>query len=146
MQPPLIPRVLLLVAAVVIAVWLAAGLVASDGVKGAGEAVAEAQARPVSAADVEKARDGLERARRLGNDSPPLYAEIGLLVVADRYDEALRVAEQVVRREPESFEGWRAVYGLTLGTDPERAAFARRRALELNPLAARRLPRSSDGS
>ncbi len=56
------------------------------------------------------------------------------------------MAEEVVRREPESFEGWRAVYGLTVGSDPERAAVARRRALELNPLAARRLPRSPDGS
>ena len=78
MQPPVIPRVLLLVAAVATGVWLAAGLVANDGVKRAGEVVAEAQARPVSAADLEKARDGLERARRLGNDSPPLYAEIRL--------------------------------------------------------------------
>ena len=94
-----------------------------------------------------EARDGLERARRLGNDSAPLYAEIGLLIVADRGEEALTVAERVVRREPESFEGWRAVYGLSLGKGPRSGRTSPGgRALELNPLAAQRLPRAADGS
>ncbi len=82
-----------------------------------------------------------------GDDSAPLYAEIGLLIVAGRGEQALAVAEEIVRREPENFEGWRAVYGLEPGNRiPQRAAFARRRALELNPLAERRLPRSAGGS
>ena len=146
MQPPVILRVAMLLTAVAVGVWLVAGLVASDGLKGAGEAVAQAQGRAVTPAEFEDARGGLERARRFGDDSAPLYAEIGLLIVAGRGEEALAVAEEIVRQEPENFEGWRAVYGLSLETDPERAAFARRRALELNPLAERRLPRSAGGS
>jgi hypothetical protein len=146
MRPPVTPRVLLLLVAVAMVAWLAAGLVASDGLQQAGEVVVRAQGRPLSAEELQKGRDGLDRARRLANDSASLNAEIGLLIVAGRREEALRVAEDVVRREPENFEGWRAVYGLTVGSDPERAAVARRRALELNPLAGGRLPRSPDGS
>ena len=60
MRPPVIPRVALLALALAACAWLAAGLVASDGLKGAGEVVAEAQGE---AGVGGSARGGPRRAR-----------------------------------------------------------------------------------
>ncbi|MDQ5833491.1 MAG: hypothetical protein M3550_10620 [Actinomycetota bacterium] len=96
---------------------------------------------PISEESLEDARDGLGRARCFSDDAPLLYAELGLLTVAGRPREAARVARRLSELEPENFDVWRSVYALAAQRDPALAA----RALELNPVAERRLwARESD--
>ena len=125
--------------------WLIASLSASRELNNAGELVQSARTRPISPHQLASAREGLDRARRWGVDDGSLYAEIGLLTVAGRRRAALRVTERLVRLQPERFEAWRSLYGLTVVTDPQTANEARRRALKLNPRAARAVPPVSPG-
>lgn len=142
----LLQRIVLVALAAVVSAWLVASLIASRELDKAGELVAAASSRPISAAELADARGGLERARRWGVDDGSLYAEVGLLIVAGRPRGALRTTERLVRLQPERFEVWRSLYGLTAATDPRRANQARRRALELNPGAAEALPRASNSN
>lgn len=137
----MLQRVLLATAAVVAGAWLVASLSANeqlDRVRDFGIAV---QLRPFTQAELAHARDRLDSARRFNADDRALYAEIGLLILAKRPREAVPVAERLVRLQPQSFEAWRSLYGLTTTSDPARARVARRRAVELNPRAGRALPR-----
>jgi hypothetical protein len=134
-------RLILAVAAVAAGGWMLASLSASrqlDRVTDFGVAV---QVRDFSEAELAEARDRLDSARRFNTDDRSLYAEIGLLILAGRAEQAVPVAERLVRLAPESFEAWRSLYGLTASSDPVRANQARARALELNPYARRTLPR-----
>jgi hypothetical protein len=142
---PLVQRILVAAFAVVTCGWLIASLTASRELEKAGDLAAISRTRPISTEQLARARDGLERARRWGVDDGSLYTEVGLLILAGRTGEARRVTERLVRLQPERFEAWRSLYGLTAKTDPERANEARRQALNLNPRASRALPPVSSG-
>ncbi len=136
----IVQRILLATAAVVAGAWLVASLTANKQLERVTEFGIAVQLRPYSEAELADARDRLESARRFNTDDRALYAEIGLLILAGRTAQAVPVAERLVRLQPESFEAWRSLYGLTAVSDPSRANVARRHAVELNPRVRRTLP------
>jgi hypothetical protein len=143
--PPLVQRILVVAFAAVTCGWLVASLAASRELDQAVDLAAVARTRPIPTDQLARARDGLERARRWGVDDGSLYAEVGLLILAERTREARQVTERLVQLQPERFEAWRSLYGLTAVADPARANEARRQALKLNPRAFRALPPVSSG-
>jgi hypothetical protein len=138
--PGWVQRVALAGFAAFVCAWLVASLIASREIDKANKLARTVLVRPISNADVADVRHGLHEAQRFNADDVPLYTEAALLVVKRRYEEALPVAERLVRQEPENFDGWNIVYGATRHTDFARARLARRRALQLNPLARSTLP------
>lgn len=75
--------------------------------------------------------DRLRAARTLNPDTLPDVRRAFLYQSRDRPDDAARVLEDVLRREPDNLEAWGLLYAFT--KDP-RALEARRR---LDPLGAR---------
>jgi predicted Zn-dependent protease len=60
-------------------------------------------------------------------------ARAGALLQRGRPDDAERVIEDVVGREPDNVEGWVVLHDVVRGRDPARAAEARAAILRLNP-------------
>jgi predicted Zn-dependent protease len=125
-------RATLVVVALVACLWLAAGL---RSARLQAEADKRLPAARVDDALVRHKRDLLDDARRLNPDPRPDISEAQLLLFIHRDREAVRLLEDVVRREPENFEAWRGLAQATLRVDPERSREALRRSQELNPLS-----------
>jgi hypothetical protein len=125
-------RVALAVCALAACVWLFAGLRASrlqeDGERPFGGA-------RIGGAEIEHRRDLLDDASRFNPDPTPEVRDAQLLLVAHRDREAVRVLEDVVRREPENYEAWLALRQAAVRIDPPLSRQATRKALRLNPLA-----------
>jgi cytochrome c-type biogenesis protein CcmH/NrfG len=76
----------------------------------------------------------LRDARLLSVDKEPLMNEGLQLFASGRREDGLAVAERVVADEPENLEGWLSLSYIYAGlNDPQRAAYALRRARALNP-------------
>jgi predicted Zn-dependent protease len=132
-----VARVALVVAALAACLWLFAGLRATRLQADADRRIPAAQ---VDEAEVERKRELLEDARRFNPDPAPEIREAQLLLFIDRDREAVRLLEDVVRREPENYEAWIGLRQAALRVDPELARTATREALRLNPLARRARP------
>lgn len=130
-------RIALAVCALVACVWLFAGLRASrlqeDGERPFGSA-------RIDNAEIEHRRDLLDDASRFNPDPTPEIRDAQLLLVAHRDREAVRVLEDVVKREPENYEAWLALRQAAVRVDPPLSRHATREALRLNPLARRERP------
>ena len=126
-------RATLLVVALVACLWLGVGL---RQARFQAEADKRVPAASVDRALVRHKRDLLDDARWLNPDTRPDISEAQLLLFIHRDREAVRLLEDVVRREPKNFEAWRGLAQATLRVDPERSREAVRRAVELNPLSA----------
>lgn len=127
----MILRAGLLVCALAVCLWLAVGLRATRLQAEADRRVPAAQ---VDRDEVRRKRELLSDARWLNPDTAPLIREAQLLLFVDRDREAIRLLEEVVRREPDNYEAWRGLSQAALRLDPRRAREAVRETDRLNPL------------
>jgi predicted Zn-dependent protease len=95
-----------------------------------GERLAELQ--DPTAAQVDEAKDLLERARLLDPDTRPLLVE-GALLAAQGRDEGRALLERAVEREPDNVLAWSVLASATREADPARSRAARARMRELSP-------------
>ena len=128
----LAPRIALVLAAVAVivplAIWLSATVEQEDARSRLGLAGPRYLER---LADAE--RDLRDVAGRTPSSEPELILGRALLF-GNRAGDAAELLQQVVRREPESFEGW-SLLAIALGrADPAGARAARERARALSPL------------
>jgi hypothetical protein len=114
-------------------VWLVAGLRATRLQADADRRIPAAR---VDDAEVDRKRELLEDARRFNPDPAPELREAQLLLFIDRDREAVRILEDVVRREPENYEAWLGLRQAALQVDPGLARRAASQAIRLNPLVA----------
>lgn len=124
-------RVLLALVALAVIAWMALGLRSTNALQ-AGESVRDEAS--ASAAQLERAREDLSRAREYAPDADALLVEAELLSRAGREGEAVPLLERLVAHEPENVEAWFLLAGATEHTDPERFAEAARRGRALSPL------------
>jgi predicted Zn-dependent protease len=124
-------RVILLACALAACLWLGTGLRATRLQAEADRRVPAAQ---VDREEVRRKRELLHDARRFNPDPAPLIREAQLLLFIHRDREAIRLLEDVVRREPESYEAWSGLSQAALRVDPDRAREAAARTRRLNPL------------
>jgi hypothetical protein len=123
-------RVGLAVLAIVLIAW--SSVLVRDQVIGHA-AVDRIVARPdMSAQAWDDAMDDLRRAELLDPGSDWSLARANYLLLRDE-GEALRVAERMVRREPDNVGAWEIVRRVTLKSDPRRAEQAAREINRLNP-------------
>jgi hypothetical protein len=130
-------RVSLAAAAVLLAAWL--GVLLRDAVvaRSAGDRIVFEH--DLTAAERTRELERLESARLLNPDPHADYLRASLLFVRGRPAESARVAESLVRAEPDSAYAWTHLFRATSQTDPARAAEALRQLRRLNPLGAARL-------
>ena len=126
------PRAALALCAVVVAVLLAVGLRGALLVREARDVIGSDPAA-LSEPGAARALDLLRRAARLTPDSEPEVLEITLLFLRHRDRESARVAERLVRAEPDNVVAWRLVAGLRRRLDPARAPAAEARVRALDP-------------
>jgi cytochrome c-type biogenesis protein CcmH/NrfG len=108
-------RVALAVVALLAAAWLGLGVRAID-------------------LESEGTVSSLRDARLLSADKTPLVKESVALFAADRRDEALATAKELVAAEPDNIEGWLTLSYVYAATDDStRADRALQRAQALNP-------------
>jgi len=127
-------RLLLAAAAIAVCVSVAGAARSEDRCSEAGAAVLRDVTGSAPQGTLQPAlgtlRDGCTESR-------PLVLAAGLLARAGREDEAAPLARLAVRAEPENPGAWAALFAALRRSDPEGAARARARAIELNPMAAR---------
>jgi predicted Zn-dependent protease len=95
-----------------------------------GERLAELQ--DPTAAQVDEAKDLLERARLLDPDTRPLLVE-GRLLTARGDDEGRALLERAVEREPDNVLAWSVLALAMHAVDQARSREARARMRELSP-------------
>ena len=91
----------------------------------------------MSAAQWDHSLDQLRRATFLNPGDDWTVRRAAYLILRDR-DEALRLAEDVVRRQPDFLESWVVIYNATREDDPARAAQAASQIRRLAPTTAGR--------
>jgi hypothetical protein len=130
----LLQRILLAVAALAAAGWLAVSLVGERALEHAIAVSKDRKATPAALAhgvrDAERARD-LRPA-----DNEPDVVRAQLLAAERRAGEALTLFETVTRREPDNVEAWFFVALLSARTDPAQFRRARAQLRRLDPLGA----------
>ena len=126
------PRAAVALCAVVVAVPLAVDLRGVLLVREAREVIGSDPAA-LSETEAARALDLLRRAARLTPDSEPEVLEVTLLFLQHRERESARVAERLVRAEPDNVVAWRLAAGLRKRLDPARAPAADARVRALDP-------------
>ena len=126
------PRAALAVCAVAVAVPLAVALRSVLLLRDA-RGLIGANAGAISGPDAARALSLLRRAGRLTPDSEPEVQEITLLFLRHRERESARVAERLVRAEPDNVVAWRLVVGLRKRLDPAGVRAAEERIRTLDP-------------
>ena len=135
-------RVALAVVALAIVAWLAGNLRSLDQADDAAVALARASATGASPAELSRAGEGFVRARRFGDDTALRIRQARVLVYGRDAPQTLPLLEQAVRDEPENADAWVLLYAATRRADPDRAAQARARAVDLDPRLRAVLERS----
>ena len=138
MHRPLLGRIALVVAAVLVIGWQATGLWSLDRLDD-GKDELKMGGDPAA---LGRARADFRAAGRFRAGTEPLVEEGAGLVLTRRPDQARGPLERAVRAEPENFQAWYLLYAATLRRDPARAREARRRALALNSRPPQLLQRS----
>jgi hypothetical protein len=127
----LLPRAVLVGAALTVGVWLALSWRAVEAEDDAGALIQ--RPGPPSAAEFRVAQEDLRRADRFNPDNGPFLAQGQLLLDAGRRNQAAQVAKLAIEKEPENYQGWLLAY--YAASDPTSSQQALRRATELNPWA-----------
>ena len=83
--------------------------------------------------EAERALDLFERGRRGTPGTQPLLLQAGLLGRIGREREAIALAREAVRREPENSDAWALLAIVSRDSQPRLAAAAGKRVRELNP-------------
>lgn len=137
-SPPVL-RVLLVAVSLLAALWLGSNALALHDADEGEAALYRAKAGGWSPAELDRSRDQFENARRFGPDADVLFREASVLVFLGAPGRAVPLLERAVRAEPQNADAWLFLWAAVRGSDPARAAVARKKALELDPRARRRL-------
>lgn len=129
--PPAV-RLVLLVAALLTAGWLAVSLRDARTQDRADRVITEGRFVPARA---EELKADYDRAGLLNPDIHPLIGEATVDFLAGRSQSATETLEQAVRREPSNIQAWNLLAVTTRRLDPVRSAQARRQARALRPLS-----------
>jgi len=132
-------RAVLTGVALLAAAWLGGNALAREDAREGNDGLARAKARGWSPVELERAHSRYERARRFLPDTDLLVKEGSALVLLGAPQRAAPLLRRAVRAEPENATAWLFLYATLLRGDPAKRAVARRRALELDPAARRRL-------
>jgi predicted Zn-dependent protease len=130
-----VAKVSLVIVALFVVAWLGANLWSTDEAQEGAILVARAKRTGDRPADYERARSDFQRARRFAPDASVLVQEARvLLFVGYPPRRVARIAEDVVRREPDNTEAWVLLYTARTSSGERRAAaLAKARALNLDP-------------
>ena len=140
MRSQLLPRIALIVVALLLVAWLALGLRATRLEAQGRDLLKQAEDGPLERAEVRDGLRALRRARRFNADSDVLLTEARLLALQGRGQEAIDLGRRIVSDEPNNLDGWVLLYLSSAFTaDEEAAQLALRRVDELNPQLADRL-------
>src|SRR4051812_47217413 len=130
---PVFARIALALTAVLALGWL--GVLLRDNLLAVPAAFVIIEPKEPSQARFEAAMDDLRAAEYLNPDRTPRLNQARFLNRRKQYRQALVIANGVAAREPENIAAWAEVFRAASAVDPARAALAKRRILELNPLA-----------
>jgi predicted Zn-dependent protease len=132
-DPGMLPRFLLAVCAVLVIAWV--GVLVRDHYVGESAAHTLLFDTDLSEHEFQHHMDRLRDTRFLNPSSSPELARIEYYLFRGRPRAAARVAESLVREEPENADGWRLLWRATSEVDPARAREAAAELKRLNPLA-----------
>jgi cytochrome c-type biogenesis protein CcmH/NrfG len=128
----IVARALVLVVAALAIAWLAVSYGNARSIRHAQVAAADPHASP---AEIESALRDVRSAHTLDPSRTESLSYVAALEIrAGRLDEAARVYEDIVRREPDTAEAWFVLSRLTQKSDPARSAQALAQAKRLDPL------------
>jgi predicted Zn-dependent protease len=129
-----VQRILILVVAVLALAWLGVSYGNARQIRHAQIVAADPHATPAA---IESALRDARSAHTLDpSRTESLSYAAALEIKAGRLDEARKLYEQIVRREPDSPEAWVVLSKLTQQSDPARSAQAVAQAKRLDPLGA----------
>lgn len=132
-------RAALVVIALLAGAWLAVGVRAIDLENDAKAVVDKARAGTATPAEVQRARDDLQKADFLSPSKDPIIREGELMASLGRMGEGAILGYSVTQKEPENLRAWFLVWATE--QDAARKAQAKARLLELNPWFAYALRR-----
>ncbi len=128
----ILQRVVVVVVAALAVAWLAVSYGNARVIRHAQVAAADPHASPAA---IEAALRELRSSRPLDpSRTESLSYEAALEIRAGRLDDARRVYEEIVRREPDTPEAWLVLSKLTAKSDPARSAQALAQVRRLDPL------------
>ena len=130
-------RGFLVVVSLLAIAWLGGNLLSRHDADEGNDSLARAKAQGWPPAELERAQARFDRARRFASDTDLLVKQASALVFLGAPRRAAPLLERAVRAEPENATAWLFLFVAVRERDPARAAVARRRALELDPLAKR---------
>ncbi len=130
----MLPRVVLAVCAALVLAW--GGVLVRDHFVGKSGAQKLLFDTDLSEREFQRNLDKLEDARFLNPSTTPELARAEYYLFRGRPRAAARVAEDLVRAEPENADAWRLLWRATRATDPARAREAAAALRRLNPLAS----------
>jgi hypothetical protein len=139
--PSPLTRAALVAVSIAALLWLGANLVSRHEADAGATALAESAAAGLSPPALERAREHFDRARRFRGDAEVLLKEGSTLLFLKSHRRARAPLAQAVRLEPENATAWLLLFVAAGADDPQGAAVARRRALELDPRARAALSR-----
>lgn len=131
---------LLALGAVLAGLWLAGNLRSVDRESDALTAMGQALGDGGLPSDVASASGIFREARRFGPDAQLKLREAGVLVFA-RPQRSARLLGEALRAEPENVDAWVLMYSMSKSRRDPVAVRARRRAIALDPEAARQIER-----
>ena len=125
-------RVVVVVVALLAIAWLGVSYGNARSIRHAQVAAADPHASP---SEIESALRDVRSAHTLDPSQTEALSYVAALEIrAGRLDEAARVYEDIVRREPDTAEAWFVLSRLTQKSDPARSAQALAQAKRLDPL------------
>jgi predicted Zn-dependent protease len=127
------PRLLLALCAVVVLAWV--GVLVRDHYVGENAANTLLYQPNLSDREFDHHMERIEDSRFLNPSSSGDLARAKYYLVRGRPRAAARVAERLVRSEPDNVDAWRLLWRATLDNDPARARQAAAQVMRLNPLA-----------
>jgi len=130
----MLPRVLLAVCAALVLAWV--GVLVRDHYVGHSAAEQLLFDTDMSEAEFQHNLGKLQDSRFLNPSTTSELARTEYFLFRGRPRAAARVAEELVRSEPQNADAWRLLWRATRDTDPARAREAAAALRRLNPLAS----------